>query len=52
MVGVHLDGSPEEVDLALIRLRQAFSEVEVPADEPTELQPRPNQVHVFAIAHF
>jgi hypothetical protein len=39
VMNIRLIGTPEEVDLALIRLRQAFSEVRAEAPRPSHSQP-------------
>jgi hypothetical protein len=49
-VNIRLIGAPEEVDLALIRLRQAFSEVRAEAPRPSHSQP--GLVRVYATVSF
>lgn len=50
MIRLRLVGTRDEVDLALARLRQAFSEVA--AGDPYELTSTPGYVRVFAVCRF
>lgn len=50
MIRLRLVGTPEEVDVALARLRQSFATVT--AGDPYQLQSNPRYVRVFAVCRF
>jgi hypothetical protein len=50
MVRIRVVGTPEEVELAVARLRQSFSTVEASAPRP--LRATPQQVRVYARCSF